>query len=128
MARTRKNRSLQKRMCARLVTLLEDYMSMSDADAARALGYNGTGTLWKIRRGTAFVDVERLATLAGLGRRGARPNLHWIISGEGEPLLSSTSAPSDISKLTSHISELTAKERRAVMTLFGIRLRRRNRG
>lgn len=114
-------------MCARLVTLLDDYLSLSDADAAKALGYSGTGTLWKIRRGTAFADVERLAALAALGQRDARPNLHWLISGEGGPLLASAPATSEASKLVSRINQLSANERRAVMTLIGGRVRRRTR-
>lgn len=125
MPRTRKNRGIQKRMCERFVTLLRDHLSMSEADAARALGYHGTATLWKIRHGLAFLDVEKLARLASLGQSGARPNLHWLISGEGPPLVPITPVSTEVSKVVSQISLLSAEERHAVMTLIRSRVRPR---
>jgi hypothetical protein len=40
-----------------------------------------------MRRGEAFLDAERLSTLAQIPICDeARPNLHWVLTGQGTPL------------------------------------------
>src|SRR5262249_22433649 len=117
MTRVRKDQRLQKQMCERLIELLDDCLHLSDADAARALGYQGTATLWRIRRGTAFVDVERLAILASLGQEGARPNLHWLLTGRGPRLIAATQT-SKVLEIVSLVARLSPQKQRAILTLI----------
>lgn len=87
MSRPSKNRSVMREMCARLSALL-DSMRCSDAEISRLLGYANSATLARMRRGEAFLDSERLARLAAITICGnACANLHWILTGQGSPLL-----------------------------------------
>jgi hypothetical protein len=124
MSRIKNNQTLQREMCARLVELLDDYLQLSDVEAAKALGYSGAATLWKIRRGSAFVGAEKLAVLATLGDRNARPNIHWLISGEGLPLLTATQQTSASTQFVAFVSRLSAQQQRAIRTLVGANARR----
>jgi hypothetical protein len=75
-------------MCERLVQLLDVVYQKRDTDISRLMGYANTSTLYRIRRGTAFPDVERLERLVGHSpKRGVVVNLNWIIAGRGKPLL-----------------------------------------
>ena len=116
--RKKKNQTLQRQMCARLVELLDRHLQMSDTEAARVLGYRSASTLWKIRRGIAFVDVEKLATLAALRARTARPNIHWLVSGNGAPLITTKSPQSTESSLTASLARLSIKQLSALEALI----------
>jgi hypothetical protein len=115
--RNKKNKSLQRQMCTRLVELLERHLQMSDTEAARALGYRSASTLWKIRRGIAFVDVEKLAALAALRARKARPNIDWLVSGSGSPLIATKSQQSTESSLTTSLARLSVTQLSALEAL-----------
>jgi hypothetical protein len=117
MSQIKKNQDLQTAMCARLIELLDDHLQLSDAEAAKALGYSGPATLWKIRRGTTFVGAEKLAILATLGSRDARPNIHWLISGKGPPLLASAQQTRASTQFLAFVLRLSAKQQRAIRTL-----------
>lgn len=76
-----------REMCARLSAML-DSTRISDSEISRLLGYANPATLARMRRGEAFLDSERLATLGQLKIfAGACPNLHWVLTGQGTPLL-----------------------------------------
>jgi hypothetical protein len=117
MPRTKKNESLQKQMCARLIELLDQHLKMSDSEVARALGYRSVSILWKVRRGLAFVDVERLVAFAKLRQGHVGPNIHWLISGEGRPMLNTRPDQAASSRLIASLSTLSPKQ---VSALKGI--------
>ena len=119
MPQTKKNQALQAEMCARLIELLDHYLQLTDAEAAKALGYSGPATLWKIRRGGAFIGAEKLAILATLGSRDSHPNIHWLISGEGSPLLPSAQQTRSSTQFLAFVSRLSAKQQSAIRTLVG---------
>lgn len=74
-------------MCARACVIL-DLIGKSDAWIAQQLAYSTQGTIGSIRRGEAFFDTERLAKLGRLHlARNVHPNLHWLLTGEGCPVL-----------------------------------------
>lgn len=78
-----------KAMCARLSAAL-DALIRSDAEVSRLLGYANSTTLARMRRGETFVDSERLATLGRVVfAKGVSINLHWILTGQGSPLIGS---------------------------------------
>jgi len=105
--RTKKNQTVQRQMCGRLVELLDRHLQISDAEAAEALGYRDASILWKVRRGSAFLDVEKLVTLADLGGRHGRANIHWLVSGSGPPLFRTTGQHTAQSSLNSALSRLS---------------------
>jgi hypothetical protein len=116
MSRTKKNRKLQQQMCARLVELLDRHLQITDAEAAMALGYRDTSILWKVRRGGAFVDAEKLATLARIGPQDTRVNIHWLITGDGPPTLPPNRDPSGQTRLDRTLLRLSPAQRRAIET------------
>lgn len=74
-------------MCARLCAAF-DVTGWGDREISTLLGYNGQATISSVRRGKTFLDTERLAKLGSLRvHRHARPNLHWILTGDGSPFL-----------------------------------------
>ena len=75
-------------MCNRLKTLVEDHLKISIKDAAILLGYSNTTVLRRAWKGEVFPDTEKLASLARVTNiDGSTPNIHWLISGEGAPLI-----------------------------------------
>lgn len=87
MTRSKKNPDVMRMMCARLSATF-DATGWHDREISQMLGYNGQATISGVRRGTTFLDTERLATLGSLlVRKNARPNLHWILTGDGRPFL-----------------------------------------
>lgn len=74
-------------MCDRLVALF-DATGLDDRAISEWLGYANQTTLSGVRSRRTFVDTERLAKLGRLRvRKGATPNLHWILTGDGDPFL-----------------------------------------
>lgn len=76
-------------MCARLKVLVHDVLELTDKEASSRMGYSNTTTLWRVWQGKTFPDAEKLYLLAtNVGQDGTKPSLHWVITGEGEPLQS----------------------------------------
>jgi len=90
MSRTAKDRIVMRKMCARLSATI-DSMTESDSDISRALGYANPATIARMRIGETFLDSERLALFGTMFvREKVTPNLHWILTGQGDPVISST--------------------------------------
>lgn len=88
MTRPKKDRKTLQEMCTRLVAVL-DATGLGDREISEWLGYSNQTTLSGVRSGRTFIDTERLAKLGQMPvRQAATPNLHWILTGEGEPFLS----------------------------------------
>ena len=82
MVRPKKNNHIRQEMCARFVKTIES-LNLNASEASRALGYANSTTILKVRRGQAFVDVERLYLLAQIGEEGGQPvDLNWLICGK----------------------------------------------
>lgn len=90
MPRTQRSREHDiQAIASRLIEVLEDQLSLSMTDAARALGYANATTLHKVKRGVVLPDFSRIAAFADQqGRRtGLMPNLHYVLTGQGVPML-----------------------------------------
>ena len=75
-------------MCGRFVRLMDDVLGLSTGEMANKLGYTTTATIAKVRRMETFPDMERLKQLATIKTEdGSWPNIHWLITGEGTPLV-----------------------------------------
>ncbi|TXI47110.1 MAG: hypothetical protein E6Q50_14350 [Lysobacter sp.] len=98
MPRTQRSREHDiQAISSRLIDVLEGQLSLSMADAARALGYANATTLHKVKRGSVLPDFSRVAAFADQqGRRtGQMPNLHYILTGQGVPMLPYRAPESD---------------------------------
>lgn len=93
-------------MCARLCAVF-DLSGMRDAELSQRLGYANATTLSAVRRGDVFPDVERLAKLGHLVMAGgAYPNLHWLLTGAGVPLLPPQKGKSDTAGAVDAMNQL----------------------
>ena len=88
MSRNKKNNSLMEQMCRRLVLLTESYLQISRRELSAKLGYKNESTLQKAWKGNTFPDSEKLNILSKIQNDlGAKPNIHWLVTGEGKPLI-----------------------------------------
>jgi hypothetical protein len=89
MPRRKRDPKLLRDQCARVAVLL-GLTNESDAEISRYLGHANPSTLSRLRDGGSFLDSESLAKFGRYVVRSlAHPNLHWVLTGEGEPLLPS---------------------------------------
>ncbi len=87
MTRRKRNQELLREQCARVTALLS-LVDQSEAAIGRELGHSNASTLSRMREGKTFLDSETLARLGILDVRGvAVPNLHWVLTGTGAPVL-----------------------------------------
>jgi hypothetical protein len=87
VTRPKKDPETLRAMCDRLAAVF-DAIGLDDREISDWLGYANQTTLSSVRSGRSFVDTERLAKLGQLREpKGATPNLHWILTGDGDPFL-----------------------------------------
>ena len=88
MTRVPKDKDRRDAMCERLARLIDHVYGGSDVVMAELLGYTNSSTLYRVRKGLAFPDVERLERLVNAPPAAdVVVNLNWLIAGEGSPLL-----------------------------------------
>jgi hypothetical protein len=87
MPRRKRDPVVLREQCSRVAALLA-LSNETDSQISRYLGHANPSTLNRLRAGESFLDS---ASLAKLGRYAVRdvahPNLHWVLTGDGEPLL-----------------------------------------
>ena len=75
----------------RLRQLIEVEIQVPLSEMAVALGYQDVSTLRSAMAGRCGLDLDRLATLSAWTKKRNTPvNLHWLLAGEGSPLLEQT--------------------------------------
>ncbi len=112
MARRKRNQKLLREQCTR-VTVLLSFLEGTETAISHALGHANASTLSRVRAGATFLDSETLAKLGAIDVRGiAVPNLHWVLTGGGEPFLGKlvrkTALVSALCDLASHAFEDSA--------------------
>jgi hypothetical protein len=87
MPRRKRDPQLLREQCSRVAAMLS-LADETDAQISRYLGHANPSTLGRVREGESFLDSESLARLGRYEIRSvALPNLHWVITGDGKPLL-----------------------------------------
>ncbi len=87
MPRRKRDPKLLRDQCSRVAALLA-LANETDAEISRYLGHANPSTLSRLRNGASFLDSESLAKFGRYAVRDlAHPNLHWVLTGDGEPLL-----------------------------------------
>lgn len=96
--RSKVNPAVTSDVSGRFIELIEIHLRMSWADAAHALGYTNRTTLDAIRKSRTLPGLDKICALAKLRTKdGRRPNIDWLFSSEGIPLV--TYNPSAESKV-----------------------------
>ena len=87
MSRRKRDPKLLRDQCDRLAVVLS-LANETDTEISRQLGHANSSTLTRVRDGQSFLDSESLARLGRYEVRDvAHPNLHWVLTGDGDPLL-----------------------------------------
>ena len=93
-----------QQMSNRLIDLARNDLGLSLGGLANRLGYKNQSPLTKVRQGKGFIGPDKLKLFALLENdNGDTPNLNWIITGLGEPMLSPVNTSSKL------LSELVKK-------------------
>jgi hypothetical protein len=88
MPRSTRNAAFDSEFGHRLQVLLEQYLKLSVAQLTETLGYESSATIRRALSGKGALDLAKLRTLAAINtQEGSRPNLDWLITGIGSPLL-----------------------------------------
>ena len=107
MSRRKKNVSLMEEMCRRLVLLTENHLHITRRELSLKLGYKNESTLQKVWQGSTFPDSEKLNILSRIQNNiDARPNIHWLITGEGQPLIQTDSIEQTMSNFELRLEEI----------------------
>lgn len=89
MPRTARTNQYQQKFGERLQMLMITYLEVTPQDLAARLGLASTSSLRKAISGKGGLDIERLQLLSQLKtKNGDTPNLDWLLTGRGTPLLS----------------------------------------
>jgi hypothetical protein len=88
MARGSHSAAFKQQFAHRLSELVEKHLAVGFGEIAQAMGYANSSTVLKAARAQGCLDMERLALLADMtSPQGKSPNLHWLITGHGPPML-----------------------------------------
>ena len=94
MPRRKRDPTLLREQCSRVAALLS-LANQTDVEISRYLGHANSSSLNRLRDGESFLDSESLAKLGQYELRAlAHPNLHWVLTGDGDPLLPTGAAKS----------------------------------
>ena len=120
MPRVKKNQALQAAMCDRFVILTEQHLKLPAQELQEALGYQSPATLRQIRtKRNTFPEPDKLAALGRLRTRaGESPNLHWLLTGEGLPLITNPDESAIQPWMSDVLSFLDAEKAQALLTLI----------
>jgi hypothetical protein len=120
MARTKKNTQLLLEMSSRLRHLVTDCLDASIEQSSLEMGYANSSVLRKAMSGQCFIDPEKLNYLSNImNTDGTSANLHWLITGIGQPLLKRYStATENNNTLLSKLDTLSPDKKAALATLL----------
>jgi hypothetical protein len=89
MPRQQRSEQAVADIAARFIAAAHDHLGMAPSDLWRALGYANSSTVQSVRKGTALPDFVRIAEHQAemCDARGRSLNLHWVITGQGSPVV-----------------------------------------
>lgn len=125
MSRYQRSYDVVTDIATRFFTAVDEHLGLTPSELSRRLGYSNPSTIQAIKKRTALPDFARLSEHKGALRngKGQMLNLHWVITGDGSPLVrpdvdvatrTSTETDNDI---IIAIKQLSAKKR-AVLVRF----------
>ena len=106
-------------MCCRFQKLIVEDLKLDVTTIAKKLNYKNRSTIYHAFNQEAFPDITRLALLAKIQtKEGLRPNIHWLVTGEGDSLIANSETDDEIITMTNKIKRLTKKKRDALEYLI----------
>lgn len=110
-------------IASRFILAAQEHLGIDSTELWQALGYANSSTLNSIRKGKALPDFVRIAEHHGKihDSRGRTLNLHWVVTGQGNPVLETARQGSKSSKRTddhdiiSRLSRLKPSQRATLL-------------
>lgn len=119
--KTKRSKTEMKVICQRLKKLIVDELGFMPEEISTKLKYGSTSTIYKVFNNEAFLDITRISKLAKLERDGHKPNIHWLFTGEGSPLIhkeKQNDKKDDLEEFNSVISRLSNFKKDALIKLL----------
>lgn len=91
MARQQRSGKAVADIAKRFITAAQEHLGLAPADLWRALGYANSSTVHSVTKGETLPDFVRIAEHQADMRdaQGRSLNLHWVITGQGNPVVDS---------------------------------------
>jgi hypothetical protein len=123
MPRQLRSENIVSDIAVRFSSAVDEHLGLSTSELSRRLGYANPSTLMAIKNGLTLPDFARLSEYKAVLKDGGGRvlNLHWVITGEGVPLLgkgAKTLIEQDAylnNDIIIRISKLNSKKRAALM-------------
>ncbi|MBI2768968.1 MAG: hypothetical protein HYX47_05070 [Burkholderiales bacterium] len=89
MPRQQRSDKAVAEIAKRFITAAQEHLGLAPADLWRALGYANSSTVHSVTKGETLPDFVRIAEHQAYMRdaRGRSLNLHWVITGQGSPVV-----------------------------------------
>lgn len=89
MARQQRSDKAVADIASRFITAAQEHLGLAPADLWRTLGYANSSTLHSVSKGQNLPDFVRIAEHQADMRdaQGRSLNLHWVITGQGNPVV-----------------------------------------
>ena len=89
MARQQRSGKAVSDIARRFITAAQEHLGLAPADLWRALGYANSSTVHSVTKGETLPDFVRIAEHQADMRdaQGRSLNLHWVITGQGSPVV-----------------------------------------
>lgn len=89
MSRQQRSEQSVAIIAERFVTAAQEHLGVGTAELSRLLGYANPSTIQAVRKGVSLPDFVRISEHISKLRdaQGRALNLHWIITGEGLPVV-----------------------------------------
>lgn len=89
MSRQQRSDKAVADIARRFITAAQEHLGLAPADLWRALGYANSSTVHSVTKGETLPDFVRIAEHQADMRdaQGRSLNLHWVITGQGSPVV-----------------------------------------
>jgi len=93
MSRQQRSEQAVADIATRFIAAAQEHLGITPSDLWRVLGYANASTVQSVRRGKSLPDFVRIAEhYSSMRDQHARSlNLHWVITGEGNPMVETQS-------------------------------------
>ena len=118
MPRQHRSEEVVAKIAKRLIKATEIHLGIRASELSRLLGYANPSTLQAVKRGASLPDFARLAEHQDKLKdaQGRRLNFHWVVTGDGPPLLGQLSQVDN--DIIINLSKLSVAKKEALLKLL----------
>ena len=118
----RQNHSIEQvhAISMRFNTLVIDHLRTNYSELSRRLGYANASTLHAVKKGKSLPDFLRLAHNQEklTDKYGRKINLHWLITGTGDPMLKNDHNENKFNDIIINIGNLNFQKKQEIFNIL----------